>query len=167
MQMVLICISLIHWRWSMLDSRNPRGPLPKSFVGQPSDGPIAISSPLKHVQHHSGGCWPTSVCEVHWGHISASVCRVPCSRAMVPLATSELCEPHISYVGYVCRLACVGALNHVPCTGHADPRCIHQLFPTSHVVAGPSEVAGGLRGPLLKSCGGVAIWWSYCDHWTI
>ncbi len=36
---------------------------------QPSNGPIVISSPLKYVQHHFGGHWPTSVREVHYGHI--------------------------------------------------------------------------------------------------
>ncbi len=60
----------------------------KVSMGQPSDGPKVIRSPLKHVQQHSGGRWPTSVCEVHWGHISASVCQGPCVRAVVPLATS-------------------------------------------------------------------------------
>ena len=45
---------------------------------KPSDGSIMLSISLKHVRHHSGGHWPTSVCQVHWGH---AIARGPSSSA--------------------------------------------------------------------------------------
>ncbi len=60
----------------------------KVLLEQLSDGPIVISSPLKHVQHHSGGRWPTLASEAHGGHVLVCICRGPCISAVVPLATS-------------------------------------------------------------------------------
>ncbi len=51
---------------------------------QPSDGPIMISILL----NHSGGHWPTSVCEVQWGHISACIHQGLCISVVVLLPTS-------------------------------------------------------------------------------
>ncbi len=68
---------------------------------QPSDGPIVMSSPLKCVQHHSGGHWPTSVCEVHWGHELACTYRGPCFSAVS-------CWPHLSCVDHIPCVARVG-----------------------------------------------------------
>ena len=36
---------------------------------RPSDGPSVVSESHEHVWYHSGSCWPTSVSEVHGGHV--------------------------------------------------------------------------------------------------
>ena len=52
-----------------------------------SDGPIMSKSSLKHVQHHSGGHWSTSVCEVHWRQVIACGPRRLHVHMVVLLAT--------------------------------------------------------------------------------
>ncbi len=81
---------------------------PKVSPDWPSDGPVVICSSHEHVQHHSGGSWPTSLSEVHRGHLSATTSQGPRISAMRRLSRLG-CGNH----GHLTHRPRSGLLNHI------------------------------------------------------
>ncbi len=121
----------------------------------PSGGPIVITGPYEHVRHHSSCCWSILVFDAHWGHVSACDVSGPCVSTMSCWSRVG-CVNHVSCVHHADRLTCVSSAGHISRPGHADRLCMHKSH-TLHTVGGPSEVAGGPRGPLWRNYIGVAI----------
>ncbi len=111
----------------------------------------ALSNMCSTILVALGRHWPLSSVEATSLHVCVE------AHVLVPWSLRHSCVNHISCVGYVARLACVGVLSHVSRPGRADRLCMHQLFHASHAVGVAYEVAGGPRGPLWKSFIGVAI----------
>ncbi len=71
-----------------------------------SDGPIVVSSSLKHVWHHSGGWWPTSLSEVHWTRVFACEPWGPRISVLVP-------APHVLAVWTFSHVFIMPIASHV------------------------------------------------------
>ncbi len=104
-----------------------KGHFGKISSERPSDGPIVFSSSLKHLQHHFGGHWPTSISEVHWGHVSACEAFGPCNNL----------------VDKARRVLTVGATSCMQLV-----LLFHIASCTSHVVNGSSEASATKLVPL-------------------
>ncbi len=131
----------------------------KVAPGWPSEGVIVISKLHEHVWDLSAIRSSELLSEAHWHHVSAHAPWGLCVNCWACHVSILRTTSHVLAMLIVLCLLAYWSASHF--------LTMQIVLHTSalHVTDGPSGAAGGPRGPLLKSCAGLAIRRSYKDAW--